>query len=58
MRSHMEIDSGELGAPKDVVYYALDVHPSDRQRELVELSEPVCYGLRCCYDSRDTNLAS
>ena len=37
----MEIDNGELEAPKDVVYFTSDVHPSDRQRKLVELSEPM-----------------
>lgn len=37
MKSHLEIDSVELEALKDVVYCILDVHPSDSQREPMEL---------------------
>lgn len=42
MGSPMEIDSGELEALKDAVYYALDINPSDRQREPFEFAELVC----------------
>ena len=41
MGSHIEIDSGELEAPKDVVYYTSDVHPFDSQRDPVDLSKYV-----------------
>lgn len=39
--SHLEIDSEEQEASKDVVYSTSDVHPSNSQREPVELSEHV-----------------
>ena len=38
MRSHLEINSVELEPTKDVVYCTSDDHPSNSQRELVELS--------------------
>jgi hypothetical protein len=57
MRSHIKIINGELEATKDAIYYTSYAHPFDSQRELVERSELVCFGLRCCFDSRDANLA-
>ena len=44
MGSHMEIDSEEQEAPKDVVYPTSNFHPSDSQREAIEFSELMVMG--------------
>lgn len=41
MGSHLEIDSEEQEALKDMSYSTSDVHPSDNQREPVDLSRYV-----------------
>ena len=47
----------ELEVPKDVVSYALDVHPFKRQSEPLELSKPMYNDLRCC-EKREARIAS
>ena len=41
MGSHMEIDSEEHKAPRDADFSTIDTHPSDNQREPIELSKLV-----------------